>query len=137
MFRRKSDLFKKLETFKIFRKLTLSMQRINHNSWIKGKSYQKRILVDTLKENVNLIEDVIVSPHGIIPEHNHGFTDELFYIVDGFAIMIVNNEKFKVSPGEMIYINKNESHGFRNESNEEFKMLVIKINFQKGDSFLK
>ena len=51
--------------------------------------------------------------------------------------MIVNNEEFKVRPRDMIYVDKNESHGFRNESEKEFKMIVFKINFQKGDSLLK
>ncbi len=51
--------------------------------------------------------------------------------------MIVNNEEFEVNPGDMIYVDKNESHGFRNESDKEFKMIMFKINFQKGDSLLK
>jgi mannose-6-phosphate isomerase-like protein (cupin superfamily) len=113
------------------------MQRIKHNNWIKGKSYQKRILIEKLKEKIDLIEDVIISPKGEIPRHSHDFTDEIFYIINNSAIMIVNNEEFEVNPGDMIYINKNEHHGFRNESNKEFKMIVFKINFQKEDSLLK
>jgi mannose-6-phosphate isomerase-like protein (cupin superfamily) len=113
------------------------MQRINHNNWIKGKSYQKRILIEELKEKIDLIEEVIVVPRGEIPCHSHDFTDEIFYIINNSAIMIVNNKEFEVNPGDMIYVDKNESHGFRNESEKEFKMIVFKINFQKGDSLLK
>ena len=113
------------------------MQRINHDNWVKGKSYQKRILIEELKEKINLIEDVIVVPKGEIPYHSHEFTDEIFYIINNSAIMIVNNEKFEVNPGDMIYVDKNESHGFKNESDKEFKMIVFKINFQKGNSLLK
>ncbi|MCK4524915.1 MAG: cupin domain-containing protein [Candidatus Andersenbacteria bacterium] len=112
------------------------MQRINHNNWVKGKSYQKRILIKELKEKINLIEDVIVVPKGEIPCHSHDFTDEIFYIINNSAIMIVNNKEFKVNPGDMIYVDKNESHGFRNKSDKEFKMIVFKINFQEGDSLL-
>ena len=113
------------------------MQKINHDNWIKGKSYQKRILIKELKKKINLIEDVIVIPKGKIPCHSHNFTDEIFYIINNSAIMIVNNKDFEVNPGDMIYVNKNESHGFRNESDKEFKMIVFKINFQKGDSLLE
>ncbi len=113
------------------------MQIINHNNWVKGKNYQKRILIEDLKKKINLIEDVIVVSKGEIPCHSHDFTDEIFYIINNSAIMIVNNEEFEVNPGDMIYIDKNESHGFRNESDKEFKMIVFKINFQKGDSLLK
>ena len=113
------------------------MQRINHSNWVKGESYQKRILLEKLKDKLSLIEDVIVSPYGKIPCHSHKFTNEIFYITENSAIMIVNNEEFEVNPGELIYVNKNEIHGFKNESDKEFKMLVLKINFQNGDSFLK
>ena len=113
------------------------MQKINHNNWVKGKSYQKRILIEEMKAKINLIEDVIVVPKGEIPCHSHDFTDEIFYIISNSAIMIVNNEEFKVNPGDMIYVDKHESHGFRNENDKEFKMIVCKTNFQKGDSYLK
>jgi mannose-6-phosphate isomerase-like protein (cupin superfamily) len=113
------------------------MQKINHNNWIKGKNYQKRILLEELKEKINLIEDIIVFPKEEIPCHKHDFTNEIFYITNNSATMIVNNKEFEVNPGDVVYVNKNESHGFRNKSNNEFKMIVFKINFRKGDSFLK
>lgn len=113
------------------------MKRITHQNWIKGESYQKRILDDNLKGKINLIEDVIVKPGGIIPQHAHDQTDEIFYVTEGKALMIVNNNKFEVSPGDFIYVNKNEKHGFRNENHKKFKMIVFKINFDKKDSYLK
>ncbi len=113
------------------------MQKIDHNNWIKGESYQKRILMEELEEKINLIEDIVIAPKGEIPCHSHDFTDEIFYITNNSAIMIVDNKEFKVDPGDMICVDKNESHGFRNESDQEFKMIVFKINFQKGDSLLK
>ena len=51
--------------------------------------------------------------------------------------MIVDGKEFKVNPGNMICIDRNESHGFRNETDKEFKMIMFKVNFQKGDSYLK
>jgi len=113
------------------------MKRINHNNWIQGESYQKRILIKDLKEKINLIEDVIIIPKGEVPYHSHKSTDEIFYVIKNSSIMVVNNEEFEVGPGDMIYVGKNEGHGFRNESDKEFKMIVFKINFQKGDSYLK
>ena len=126
-----------IKSFLILNNLLLAMQKINHDNWVKGKSYQKRILIEEMKDKINLIEDVIVVPNGEIPCHAHDFTDEIFYIINNSAIMIVNNEEFQVNPGDMIYVDKKESHGFRNESDKEFKMIVFKINFQKGDSYLK
>lgn len=113
------------------------MELINHNNWVAGESYQKRVLLDNLKEKINLIQDVIVAPNGVIPSHAHDFTDELFYITQNSATMIVNDKEFEVKPGDFIYVDRNENHGFRNESSKEFKMIVFKMNFKKGDSYLK
>lgn len=113
------------------------MKFIRNKKWISGKSYKKRILLDELKGKINLIEDVIVQPKGIIPYHKHNFTDEIFYITNNSAIMTVDGEEFGVHPGDMIYVSKNEKHSFRNESDEDFKMIVSKMNFKKDDSYLK
>ena len=113
------------------------MKHIKNKKWISGKSYKKRILLDNLQEKINLVEDVIVKPKGVIPCHKHDFTDEIFYITHNSAIMIVDGKEFEVHSGDMIYVSKNEEHSFRNESDHEFKMIVSKMNFKKGDSFLK
>ena len=113
------------------------MQLIKHNNWIKGKSYQKRILLDNFDKQINLIEDVIIEAGGSVPVHSHNFTDEIFYITKNSVTMIVENEKFEVDEGDMIYVNKNEKHSFENKNSKELKMIIMKINFQKGDSYLK
>jgi quercetin dioxygenase-like cupin family protein len=113
------------------------MEIIKNKEWIKGEKYRKRILLDNFTKNINLIEDVIIEANGIIPLHHHDFTDEIFYIVKNSAIMIVNDKRFKVNEGDMIYVNKNEKHSFENKNDSELKMIAMKINFQKGDSYLK
>jgi quercetin dioxygenase-like cupin family protein len=113
------------------------MKIIKNKKWTKGESYKKRILFDKLDEKINLIEDIIIKAKGCIPPHKHQFTQEIFYITDNSATMTIDNKKIKVSPGDMIYVAKDETHSFQNNSNKEFKMIVLKINFQTGDSFLK
>ena len=113
------------------------MKKINHNNWIKGESYQKKVLIENLKDKINLIEEAIIVPQGEVPLHRHEQTDEIFYIVENSAMMTVGNQEFEVSPGEIIHVEKNEQHGFKNNSDQEFKLLVLKINFKTGDSYLK
>lgn len=108
----------------------------NEDKWIKGENYQKRILLDNVSKNLNIIEDVVVKPHGKVPAHAHNYTSEIFYIVSGKAIMIVDDKEFEVKHKDTVFIDKNESHGFRNESDEELKMFVLKIDYKKGDSYL-
>jgi mannose-6-phosphate isomerase-like protein (cupin superfamily) len=113
------------------------MEIIKNKEWVKGEKYRKKILLDNFSKNINLIEDVIVEVNGNIPLHYHKFTDEIFYIIKNSAVMIIDDKKFKVNEGDMIYVNKNEKHGFENKNDSELKMIVMKINFRKGDSYLK
>lgn len=113
------------------------MKHIKNQEWILDESYKKRVLLENLEKKINLIEDVIVNPHGIIPVHKHDFTDEIFYITKNSAIMIINGKEFEVYPNDMVYVDRNEKHGFRNELDKEFGMIVFKINFKKSDSYLK
>ena len=113
------------------------MKLIKDKDWVSGKSYKKRILIEDLEKKINLIENVVVEPRGEIPIHSHKFTDEIFFIIGNSAIMIVDGKEFEVKSGDMIYIDKNEKHGFRNESEKDFKMLCFKIDFREGDSYLK
>ncbi len=113
------------------------MEFIKTDKWIEGKGYKKRILIDDLKDKVNLIQDVIILPNQTVPQHKHEYTDEIFYITENSATMIVENKRFKVKPGDMIFIKKQEMHGFENKTDKELKLLVLKLNFRKGDSYLK
>ncbi|MBN2100790.1 cupin domain-containing protein [Candidatus Dojkabacteria bacterium] len=113
------------------------MKVVRNKKWISGESYKKRILLDQIKGKINLIEDVVVEPRGVIPSHSHDFTDEIFYVTENSAIMIVNGKEFQVNPGDMIYVERDEEHGFRNDSDKEFKMIVSKVNYKDGDSYLK
>lgn len=113
------------------------MESIKSNNWLEGKGYKKRILIENLKEKVNLIQDVIIPPHTIVSQHKHEYTDEIFYITENSAVMQVENKKFKVKAGDMILVNKQEIHGFENNSSKELKLFVLKINFRKGDLYLK
>jgi len=51
--------------------------------------------------------------------------------------MIVDDKEFEVKHRDIIFVDKNESHGFRNENDEELKIFVLKLDYIKGDSYLQ
>lgn len=113
------------------------MRIIRHDNWVRGESYRKRILIDKLKDHISLIQDVVVEPHGEIPSHSHDFTDEIFYVTSGKASVVLENNEEDVVAGDMVIIDKKEKHGYKNDNDEPFNMIVFKLNFKKGDSYLK
>lgn len=107
--------------------------------WIEGKNemkYKKRILMENVPPSINLIEDIIITANGKIPSHAHENTDEIFYITKGKAIVKVGKEELKVGRGDMIFIEKGEEHSFTKDSDENFEMIVLKINFKGDDAIL-
>lgn len=113
------------------------MKIIKNQNWIKGETYQKRILLSGFNKQINLVEDVIVPGNSNVPMHTHDFSDEIFYIVKNSALMIVEDKEFEVREGDIIYVDKNERHGFENKTDSELKILVMKVNFKEGDSHIK
>jgi len=104
--------------------------------WISGKTYKKKILLEDIKDKINLIEDVIIKPLGEVPLHKHQYTKEVFYITEGKPIFRNTKKNIQLKEEELIFIDKEEAHGFINKTKRRVKLICFKINHRKGDSYL-
>ena len=75
----------------------------------------------------HFIEYLVVPPGVTIGEHRHGNNEEIYFVIEGQAKMVVNDTEHTVKPGDFILNRANWAHGFRNESAEEVKLLVIEV----------
>jgi len=113
--------------------------RDSENNWIEGKedlNYKKKVLIENIPKSINLIQRVIIPKKGKIPIHAHKQTSEVFYICNGF-LKILGKEETILKKGDIVFVEKEEDHGFINDGNEDIEMLVFKINFEKGDEILR
>ena len=69
----------------------------------------------------------IVKPGAEIGGHSHQVDDEIYFIVEGNATKIVNDEEAKVGPGDAVLLRCGGSHGLRNESDQEVHVLVLDV----------
>ena len=69
----------------------------------------------------------IVKPGAEIGVHAHQIDDEVYAIVKGQAIKIVNDQETAVGLGDTILLKCGGTHGLRNESAEEVHVLVIDL----------
>lgn len=51
--------------------------------------------------------------------HRHHSAEEWLYVESGEGLALMDEEEVLVGPGEVVFIPKNEWHGFRNPSNTE------------------
>jgi quercetin dioxygenase-like cupin family protein len=65
---------------------------------------------------------VTVFAGGSIPEHAHE-QEEVYFIVDGQGVLVVDGEEQAVRPGSYVYIRPNQTHLLKNAASGELKLL--------------
>jgi quercetin dioxygenase-like cupin family protein len=65
---------------------------------------------------------VSVFAGGSVPEHSHE-QEEVYFIIDGQGVLIVDGEEQPVQSGSYAYIQPNQTHLLKNTSSSELKML--------------
>lgn len=62
---------------------------------------------------------------GRIPMHRHTQMDEVFYVVEGSGIFLLNDARLGVEKGSTIYIPKNAWHGFDKGAKEMLLLWAV------------
>lgn len=66
------------------------------------------------------------------PLHRHNSDNEVWYIVEGELVFLVNDEKIFARQGEVIQVNAGIAHTYWNESEEPVRTIVFMTpNLQK------
>ena len=65
-----------------------------------------------------------LQPGGVIGEHVHTRTEEIYFIVRGRGSMTFDGEVFEVEAGDLIMTPLNGRHGIRNISDEPLEFVV-------------
>ena len=63
--------------------------------------------------------------------HQHGENEEMYIVLEGNALMKIEDEEVTVSKGDMILNPGGGRHGLVNNSTENIDLLVIQINIDE------
>jgi len=64
-----------------------------------------------------------IPSNGIFPKHVHPEREEIYYIISGSGILMVEDGEFEVSEGNAVYISGNVQHGLKNASGRDLLVL--------------
>ena len=105
--------------------------------WEDKEAYSKKILFteDELKSKGNVVQVVKFLPKTKIKTHYHKHTKEIFYILKEGGIISIDNQHVRARNGDILLCEPGEMHSVINDTDEEFRILVFKINSEKNDSF--
>ncbi len=66
-----------------------------------------------------------LEPGASIGEHPHPTTDELYLIVEGHGMGIMDGEEFPVGPGDLFLVKAGSTHGLRNTSGAPLAFFAV------------
>lgn len=106
-------------------------------NWLERQGYSKKILFNEveLKSKGHFIQIVKNAAHTEIKPHYHKQTIEIYYVLKGKAILFCGDKRFRASQGDALLCEPGDIHGVFNDTDEEFLLLVFKINAKDDDLY--
>lgn len=77
-------------------------------------SEEKRVRKAIFKEDSLKVEMLCYLPGQAIPVHHHPKEDEVFFIVEGEAVMHVDGEEKRLVPKDLVFVPANSKHSISN-----------------------
>ena len=72
-----------------------------------------------------------VAPGGYTPRHSHDYEHEVF-VLEGDGVVFEGNEQHKFKAGDVIFVEPNEVHQFRNAGQSPMRFLCLIPNSATG-----
>ena len=96
--------------------------------------YRKKIIfsLDDFDEKGHLLQVVTIPPHTRQRRHSHNQQTEVFYILEGEAIININDMDYPAKPGDGFICSPGDVHNVWNKTDRDFQLVVFKINLPEG-----
>ncbi|RBQ20653.1 hypothetical protein DP939_06070 [Spongiactinospora rosea] len=82
---------------------------------------------DNLFGSWEAIEWAALPPRGISGAHIHTRTEELYFIISGTGVMLLDGHEHPVKGGDLILNGLGTRHGLRNVGDDRLEWLVIEV----------
>jgi quercetin dioxygenase-like cupin family protein len=97
---------------------------------IVKNDYRKKIIfsLDDFDEKGHLLQVVTIPAHTRQRLHSHAKQTEVFYILEGEAMITINGVDYHAKPGDAFICSPGDVHNLWNKTDKDFKLVVFKIN---------
>ncbi len=89
-----------------------------------GPFFRRTLLHDVPGSTFKYVRDITIPNGTIIAEHTHIDDDEVYFIISGTGVIVVDGEERIIGPGSAVLTLSGSSHGIRNESPEDLRIFV-------------
>ena len=84
---------------------------------------------EDLEGKTGMFAAVTLEPGNTVGEHVHDTDSEVFYVMEGEAVMIEDGRRYPVSAGDIEYCPKGHSHGIENLSDRPMTFLALQFKY--------
>ena len=97
---------------------------------VDEKDYSKTIIFsgDDFAEEGHVLQVVTVPPATRQRLHLHRQQTEVFYVLEGHALIEIAGEEYDAQPGDAFICSPGETHSLWNQNGQDFRLVVFKIN---------
>ncbi len=78
-------------------------------------------------QNLAAIYDTILAPGESIQPHYHTDFEEIYYVLSGYGIMTIGEEKQEISRGDVVYIPANAPHTLLNTAEVPLRFITVTV----------
>jgi len=86
-----------------------------------------RPLIDRTTAPINQcsLAEEILPPGASVTPHHHEVIEEIYYVIEGEGVMLIDDEERKVGEGDAIYIPRFARHTLTNTGEKQMKILLV------------
>ena len=110
---------------------------LNDKEWLERQGYSKKILLNEgdLKSRGNVVQIIKNKANSEIKPHYHKNMIEIYHIIEGSAIVFCGKKRIRTKINDTVLCEPGEIHGVVNDTSNDFKILVFKINANDKDIY--
>lgn len=81
------------------------------------------------KSKLSFFHETVIKPNSTIGNHLHTDNEEIYYVLEGEGVMIIDDERVKVKPGDATIVHGGSSHGLENNTSKNLKIIVFECSY--------
>jgi mannose-6-phosphate isomerase-like protein (cupin superfamily) len=104
---------------------TISGEHCRESHGGKGEYFVRTLLDGVPGSAFKYVRDLILCPGSSIGEHLHSGDEEIYFVIPGTGIMVVDGEERAIGPGSAVLTRSGSHRGLRNESAEDLRIVAV------------
>ena len=89
-----------------------------------------------IKSNRLSVAKFIMEPNTSVPSHFHRASEEVYFVLDGSALMTVDDKSYPITTGDVIMVERGERHQVVTREGERLEFLAITVPAYSDSDFI-